>query len=138
MERVLDIAKLLIGVILFISFVAIFSSCEEREKLSQNSDDSLVVYENRVGVEEKNDTTLTWKERMKKESAQIDKEFNQFKKKAHKAGKQFENDVNKSINKLNAKRKSIFSDSTNAKMERDWEEFKQDVRRLRDSINKKI
>jgi septal ring factor EnvC (AmiA/AmiB activator) len=128
MERVNDILKSIIGILLLLSVVFTFSSCEKKTETTSKETET----------HKEHTTSDEWKEKMKKESQELDKELETLKEKAKKSGGKAEEEINKTIDKINAEKEELMKDSTNEKMSEKWDRFKQRVKTSVDSLNKKL
>lgn len=138
MEKINDILKPLLGIILIISFVMAFSSCEKKSETSDGKD-TVVKYRITKDTIVKNENQQQdWKQKMKQESNDLGVELDSLKEKAKKGGKKLQQDVNQTVDKWNNERKGFDKDTTDESMKERWEEFKARTKRGIDSLKKKI
>jgi len=134
MERLNDILKSLIGILLLVSFVAAFSSCnseinqEENESFAEENTDTVVV------VEKESD----WEEDIKQESRELEARLDTLGKKVKEKGGKLSREVESKLEELDHERKELFNDSTEENIKQRWKEFKIKANRELDSLDRKI
>lgn len=128
MDKVYNIIKSLIGIILIFSFVMAFSSCEKKQT-NENKE--------KFVPEEKKDTTKKTR-RFSEESREIEIKLDSLKARAERKGVKAQKEINEAIDKLSAERKEILSDSTSDKVKATWDNFKVKAKKVIDSLDKKI
>jgi len=140
MERINDILKPLMGIILLISFVAAFSSCEKKGGMVENTDSAIIIHKNtnQTAGHDTSASNSDWKAKMKAEGDEIEKDLEQLKVRAKKAGGKIEKDINHEVDKMKADKNKTSNDTTNSKFKENWEEFKVKTKNAIDSLNKKI
>lgn len=138
MERINDILKPIMGIILLLSFVTVFSSCEKKGGMVENTDTAIIIHKNSNQNAEHDSTNSDWKAKMKAEGDEIEKDLENLKVKAKKAGGKIEKDINQAIDKMKADKNKSSNDTTNSRFKENWEEFKTKTKNAIDSLNKKI
>jgi hypothetical protein len=140
MERINDILKPLMGIILLLSFIMVFSSCEKKGGMVENTDTAIIIHKN-SSHSAGNDTTKNnsdWKAKVKAEGNEIEKDLENLKVKAKKAGGKIEKDINQAVDKMKADKNKSSNDTSNSRFKENWEEFKTKTKNAIDSLNKKI
>lgn len=130
MERLNDILKSIIGILLLVSFVAAFSSCnnEENESIAEDTTDTVVV------VEKESD----WKEDIKQESRELEVRLDTLGKKVKEKTGKLSEEVEAKLKELDSERKELLNDSTEENIKARWKEFKTKANRELDSLDKKL
>ena len=136
MERINDILKSVIGVLIVLSFVMAFSSCERKSEIDVN-DDSLKQSLSETKEEVKEDLS-DWRVKAREESQEIEAKLKVLKEKSKIKGGKAKEDINQEIDKLDNERKELFTDSTSDQAKEKWEKFKDKVKNAADSLDKKI
>ncbi|MBX9851606.1 MAG: hypothetical protein K2X86_07580 [Cytophagaceae bacterium] len=136
MEKVNDILKSIIGVLIVLSFVMAFSSCEKKTETNNNQD---TLKQNSSGTkQEVKEDISDWRAKAKEESKEIEAKLEVLKEKAKSKSGKAKEDINQQIDKLNQERKDLVSDSTGDQAKEKWEKFKDKVKNAADSLDKKI
>jgi len=135
MEKINDILKPLIGILLIFSFILAFSSCEQKPAQEVLDKDSVEV---ETEAQEEPEDTTSWRTRAEQEGKEMDARFDSLKAKAKVKGKKAEQEVNETIEKLRKEKEDIVNDQTGEKVEDKWEKFKEKTKDAIDSLDKKI
>lgn len=132
MEKLNDVLKPLIGMLLLVTFIVAFSSCEQQTAQEVMDKDTV-----RLAQENQTDEdSVRWK--IEEETKELQVRFDSLKIKARQKGKQAEKEVEQAIDKLNKERKDLVNENTEEKLEDQWGKLKQKSRAVIDSLDKKL
>ena len=133
MEKLVDILKTIIGILLIVSFVAAFSSCT----IDSEPDTEMVIVED--SVEEVSEAEqISLEEKIKRESRELKADLDTLGKKVKEKGGNLSEDVQAELEELNRERKEILNDSFDENVEKRWEDFKVKAKRELDSLEREI
>lgn len=132
MEKIDDIVKPLIGILLIFSFVLTFSSCEEK---STESNQQVTVATKDTTVTE---DTVSWETKIERESEKLEARYDTLKVKAKNKSKKAEEEVNQVIEKLDKEWEEISERNTSENVEATWEKFKEKAEAVIDSLDERI
>ena len=139
MEKINDILKPVIGIVLIISFVMAFSSCEKKNETADGKDTTIryKITKDTVIHNETNEQA-SWQERIKQESSNLGIELDSLKDKAKRTGSKAQKEISEAVDKLNNERQQIQSDSSSSNWKDKWAEYKERAKNNIDSLKKKI
>lgn len=131
MEKLNDVLKPLIGMLLLVTFIVAFSSCEQQTSREVRDRDTAQLAQESQADEDA-------KRKIEEEAEELQVRFDSLKIKARHKSKQAEREVGQVIDKLNKERKDLTDNNTEAKLEDKWEELKQRSKAVIDSLDKKL
>lgn len=134
MEKLIDIFKSIIGILIILSFVMAFSSCEKKSNETTTGQDTIVKRDTIV----KDTSSTDWKSKMEEEGRNMQVRFDSLKAKAKRKGPKAEKEFNEAMDKINRERKELSSGNTDEKAKEKWEKFKDRTKAAVDSLEKKF